>query len=315
MSNFEDGSYSSLTGIDLLGKVLAGRCQMHYTRAAVGKGAIPEGKTPKTMDVPPEYVMDARIASVTNPVGGECQVTVQIRSDDVETGFYVTSIVLYAEDPDLGEVPYTYLSLENEPEWIRPASSVVGKFATFYLIAVVGDVDTVAAFIDPEAIATVGDVLEVKEHLEKNSGFTEYSMDSSYLVGNYCLYQNTLYKCVQETTGEWNPACWKQTDTLSEIDELKNQTEHLAENQMAITYEPDEKTLTFFSGISGSGAEGSGGYTLPVASETQLGGVRIGSGIDIDNSGTISIDAAEAVRNAAASDVETSEMLTEVFGS
>lgn len=167
MSSFEDGSYGSLTGIDLIGKVLAGRCQMHYTRAAVGKGTIPEGKTPKTMDAPPEYVMDARIAGVTNPVGGECQVTVQIRSDDVETGFYITSIVLYAEDPDLGEVPYTYLSLENEPEWVRPASSVVGKFATFDLIAAVGDVDAVSAIIDPDAIATVGWVQQTLEGYSK----------------------------------------------------------------------------------------------------------------------------------------------------
>ena len=163
MSNFEDGSYGSLTGIALIGKVLAGRCQMHYTRAAVGKGNIPEGMTPKTMEAPPDYVMDARIASVTTPVDGECQVTVQIRSDDVDTGFYITSILLYAEDPDIGEVPYTYLSLENEPEWIRPASSVVGKFATFDLIAAVGDVDAVSAIIDPEAIATVGYVEKTLE--------------------------------------------------------------------------------------------------------------------------------------------------------
>ena len=38
--------------------------------------------------------------------------------------------------------PYTYLVLENEPEWIRPASSIVGKLATIDLIAAVGDVDT-----------------------------------------------------------------------------------------------------------------------------------------------------------------------------
>ena len=48
MAIFEDGSYSSTPGIALLGKVMAGRCQMHYTRAAVGKGTIPEGETPKT---------------------------------------------------------------------------------------------------------------------------------------------------------------------------------------------------------------------------------------------------------------------------
>lgn len=179
MLNYEDGSYGSVTGIALIGKVIAGRCQMRYTRAAVGKGIIPEGKTPKTMDVPPDYVMDAKIAGVTNPVDGECQVTIQIKSDDVEVGFYLTSIILYAEDPDEGEVPYTYLCLEKEPEWIRPSSSAVGKFATFDLIAAVGDVDTVSAIIDPEAIATIGWVERSLETKVNQEDFEEHITDAT----------------------------------------------------------------------------------------------------------------------------------------
>lgn len=174
MSQFEDGSYGSEKGIALLGKVLAGQCQMNYTKAAVGSGTIPDGKTPKTMDGPAGYVMDATIAAVTNPVDGECQVTIQILSDNVQTGFYATNIVLYAEDPDEGEVPYTYLSLENEPEWIRPASSIVGKLATFDIIAAVGDVDAVTAIIDPEAVATVACVENlIKQHNESDEAHEE----------------------------------------------------------------------------------------------------------------------------------------------
>lgn len=154
MSRFEDGSYGSLSGVALIAKVLAGRCRMKYTRAAVGKGTIPDDMTPKTMTGCADYVMDAIIAEVSNPVNGECQVTIQIKSDKVEKGFYATNIVLFAEDPDDGEVPYTYLSLENEPEWIRPASSIVGKLATFDIIAAVGDVDVVEAVIDPDALMT-----------------------------------------------------------------------------------------------------------------------------------------------------------------
>lgn len=155
MSNFEDGSYGSIKGIALIAKVLAGRCPMRYTRVAAGKGYIPEGETPKTMTSPAEYVMDAKIASISNSVDGECQVTIQINSTGVDVGFYCTGLLLYAEDPDEGEVPYTYLSLENEPEWVRPKSSIVGKLSTFDIIAAVGDVDTVVAAIDPEAITTV----------------------------------------------------------------------------------------------------------------------------------------------------------------
>lgn len=167
MSKYEDGCYGSAAGIALIGKVLAGRCKMHYTRVAAGKGTIPDGETPKTMSDVAGYVMDAKIAAITNPVDGECQITVQINSADVETGFYCTGLLLYAEDPDEGEVPYTYLVLEGEPEWIRPASSIVGKLATFDIIAAVGDVDAVSAAIDPEAIASIAEVQQlVKEHNE-----------------------------------------------------------------------------------------------------------------------------------------------------
>lgn len=165
MAKFEDGCYGSLQGIALIAKVLAGRCQMHYTRVAAGKGTIPDDETPKTITEPPDYVMDAMISSVTNPVDGECQVSVQINSANVETGFYVTGLLLYAEDPDEGEIPFTYLSLENEPEWIRPASSIVGKLAHFDIIAAVGDVDTVTATIDPDTLVTLESVQQlISEH-------------------------------------------------------------------------------------------------------------------------------------------------------
>lgn len=157
MTKYEDGCYGSLKGIALIGKVLAGRCQMRYTRVAVGKGIISEDLTPKTLMEPPDYVMDANICSIENPVDGECQVSVQINSTYVREGYYATWLILYAEDPDEGEVPFTALCLENEPEWIRPASSIVGKLATFDIIAAVGDVDTVTAAIDPDALVTRGE--------------------------------------------------------------------------------------------------------------------------------------------------------------
>lgn len=163
MARFKDGSYGSQTGIALIAKVLAGRCKMKYTKASVGSGEIPENETPKTMSGPAGFVMDASITAITNPIDGECQVTIQIKSEDVEQGFYATNIVLYAEDPDEGEVPYTYLLLENEPEWVRPASSIVGKIATFDIIAAVGDVDVVIANINPESLATVGQVEQIIE--------------------------------------------------------------------------------------------------------------------------------------------------------
>ena len=101
MAKYEDGSYGSAAGIALIAKVLAGRCAMKYTRVAVGKGNIPDDKTPKTMTEPADYVMDAVIAGITNPVDGECQVTVQINSANVDKGFYCTAVVLLCRRPPM----------------------------------------------------------------------------------------------------------------------------------------------------------------------------------------------------------------------
>lgn len=151
MPNFADGSYSCAPCDALIAKVLAGKCTMKYTRAAVGSGTIPEGESPQTITAPPGYVMDAMILGATNPINGQSQITVQINSEDVEEDFYATGILLYAEDPDLGEVPYTYLFMENEPDPIRSAGSSIGKLSEFDLIAKVGAVDRVYAVLDPDA--------------------------------------------------------------------------------------------------------------------------------------------------------------------
>ncbi len=178
MPKFEDGSYSSIKGLSLISKVLAGRCQMRYTKAAVGKGYIPEGESPGTMTAPAGYVMDAQIASVSNPACGECQVTVQVNSNDVQTGFFATCIILYADDPDEGEIPFTYLVLENGPEWIRPQSSDVGKIVSFDIIAAVGDVEHVTAEIDPDSIVTRQAVQEIADKLAETATTTSNGMMS-----------------------------------------------------------------------------------------------------------------------------------------
>ena len=161
MPLFTDGCYQCAPAEALIAKVLAGRCTMHYTRVAVGNGSIPEGSTPATMTEPAGYVMNAKLSGATNPVDGECQVTAQITSDDVTADFSATGVLLYAEDPDLGEVPYTYLVLEVAPEPIKSKTSTVGKIAIFELVAVVGAVDNVTADIDLETLVTAEKVAEM----------------------------------------------------------------------------------------------------------------------------------------------------------
>lgn len=52
--------------------------------------------------------------------------------------------------------------------------------------------------------------------------------------------------------------------------------------------------------LSGGGTGGGGGaYILPTATQTRLGGVKIGNGITLSNDGTISVDTEQTAENAA----------------
>ncbi len=318
MSTFEDGCYGSLKGIALIAKALAGRCRIHYTRVAAGKGAIPEGMTPKTMDEPPDYVMDAMISEVTNPIDGECQVTVQISSADVEAGFYVTGLLLYAEDPDEGEVPFTYLVLENEPEWIRPASSIVGKLATFDVIAAVGDVDTVSATIDPNALVTYRKLKELIDALGTRQLPITIPADGWQDNPDGGAYAYRADIPVESVTAKLIPQLFYPPESaeragyygLSPVCETLDGL--LRVWSKAVPAEPIPAVLNLTGDASGyfavgDGNTGSGTFTLPPATENTLGGVKVGSGLNVTRDGTLSVNAA--------TEAEVNEMLTGVLTS
>lgn len=312
MSKFEDGSYQCLPGPALIAKVLAGRCKMNYTRAAVGQGIIPEDVSPKSLTEPPDYVMDAKIAAVTNPVDGECQVTVQIKSDDVETGFYAMGILLYAEDPDLGEVPYTYLKLEDGLEWIRPASSAVGKLATFDLIAAVGAVDAVSANIDPDAIATyaavkqlIADATAVLEITIPKDGWTDGTghigeggeeTEEPDMEDGFGLRVDIPIKDVTEAMQPFlsvHPAhletakgCELSTTARTMDGALRLYAKSAPTADMTATL----TLLCATSGAISGGAVSGAGYSLPAATATRLGGVKVGDGLSVTPDGTLTVN-------------------------
>ena len=65
----------------------------------------------------------------------------------------------------------------------------------------------------------------------------------------------------------------------------------------------------------GGGSNGGGGsYTLPTATASRLGGVKIGDGVNVEEDGMISVDGESLLENATTTEEEVEDMLDEVFG-
>lgn len=49
-----------------------------------------------------------------------------------------------------------------------------------------------------------------------------YNSSNSYAAGDYCIYENTLYKCTGATSGAWDSSNWTATSIADEISEVKS---------------------------------------------------------------------------------------------
>lgn len=95
----------------------------------------------------------------------------------------------------------------------------------------------VATINDLPEEATAGDIYNVtainKNYVYSGTEWLEYSdaidnscedmisdqYDSShnYVVGDYCIYENTLYRCTGATTGSWDATKWDATSIAAEL--------------------------------------------------------------------------------------------------
>lgn len=157
-SVYSDGSYLTLQGYALLAKCIALGQPLKFIKATAGDGFVPPGTAPDAMLDLNHYVTDAVIAAKKDLGGGEYQVDIQISTTATEDGFNCSEIMLWAENPDdVGGTPigYTYFSLQQHPEWIRPNAGSVGKFFEVSLVTIVSGAPVVDVSIDSSAVVTV----------------------------------------------------------------------------------------------------------------------------------------------------------------
>ena len=56
--------------------------------------------------------------------------------------------------------------------------------------------------------------------LHDSIGADVYNTNTSYTAGMYCIYNNTLYRCVSPTSGAWDSSKWEAKTIVDAISEL-----------------------------------------------------------------------------------------------
>jgi len=158
-------------GRNLQAKALAGEV-LQFTRIGIGDGHY-TGSISDLSHIIHE-VMSLPISRVSSS-SGQARVFSAMSNQDLQTGFYLREIGVYAMDPDEGEVLYNYANAGEFAGYIPPAGGgdVVEKEVE--LIATVGTAANVTAIIDESlTFATLGYVTSkisvVQAELSAHSG-------------------------------------------------------------------------------------------------------------------------------------------------
>lgn len=70
-----------------------------------------------------------------------------------------------------------------------------------------------------------GTAYDVADKVARNTLADEFSTSKAYAVGDYCIYDNTLYKCTTDkTAGAWSASYFASTTVAQEIPDLEWKT-------------------------------------------------------------------------------------------
>lgn len=316
-------------GLKLLAAIQVGDT-MTLTRAAIGDGYLDDDAdgtelTALVSEVASQQTGDdgtlptVDISKMTVD-GSTAQVTVTIQNGD--TSFYLRELGLFAADADGNEILYAYT---NAGDGAYPIPATTSGSIT--RILVLGTTVSSAADITAN-ITYAGEVTA-----EDLAAATPFAVDTVITADAWTATDDDeyIYTADVEIDGV--------SDTLVPIVSVDTASYTVAENaglcpiastsdgyvtfRAAAIPEDDISVSIVFIKTGGSTSSGtsSGTYTLPIASASTLGGVKIGDGISVSDDGTISVDTAEitetvatdVIENVSATDEEAREAISDVM--
>lgn len=148
------GSVITNKGMALMTKLVAAEADLDVTRAAVGTGILLSGYDPHSMTDLIAYKMDGTISAHSRypEQSDKAYIAMQVSSKGVETTFAITEAGVYANDPDEGEILYSYMDFSSTPILITSEGEDEIRFADITLEIIVGDIKNIRVYISPNAL-------------------------------------------------------------------------------------------------------------------------------------------------------------------
>lgn len=160
-------------GHNLMAKIASGTTKMSFTKIRISDSSPSDSSLP-TLTALPSIKQTIDISSVTVINSATVKVSGAISNADLGTGYFVRTIGLYAQDPDLGEILYS-VTKAIEADWMPPNNGISSSSLMINLLTVTSNASNVTVNVDPGAVATIANINALTTEINNVKGFVGYS--------------------------------------------------------------------------------------------------------------------------------------------
>ena len=148
------GAIMTKQGRALEAKVTAGICKLELTKLKVGDGEPHEIESMTDLAAPK---LDIGISSISPTDAGICDIEGVITNAELEKGFYMRELGIYATDPEEGEILYA-VATDSHADYLQAKGSSTTLSVGLHVQVVITNADSVMAIIDPKGLTTRTDL-------------------------------------------------------------------------------------------------------------------------------------------------------------
>lgn len=131
------------------------------------------------------------------------QVSAVFTNEQLNTGYFIRTIGLYAQDPDLGEILYS-VTTAIQADYMPPYNGLSSSSILVDLVSTTSNSQNVNLQVDPAAAATIRDINELQDEIDDLRGYVGYT-DSDIVGVEVDITNNSFTRlagAVGKTPGE-----------------------------------------------------------------------------------------------------------------
>ena len=167
-------------GQNLIAKLINGSSGVRFTRLALSSTAYTDAQIPTLTSIT-GVKQTAEVSRTVKLSTAAVKLEGAVTNDNLNTGYTLNTIAVYAADPDEGEILYSVAGA-NVAGYVPAYNGVTVSGVYITVTTTVSNADNVDLTVDPAAVATIGDVEALAKQISDLQAFVGYTDSDIYGV-------------------------------------------------------------------------------------------------------------------------------------